>query len=106
MMFEQFFKQPCALLRQRNAPLASERASFLAQRAEEGAAPGTLVRLARELLVVVQELDLANNHVITPSRSRQPLIAGPRNKNAGNVHIRSVGRGSFSDKPLPIGCGS
>jgi len=66
MMFDQLFKQPCALSRQRNAPLASERASFLAQRAEDGAAPGTLVRLARELLVIVQELDLANNNVITP----------------------------------------
>jgi len=65
-MFDQLFKQPCALSRQRNAPLASERASFLAQRAEDGAAPDTLVRLARELLVVVQELDLANNNVITP----------------------------------------
>ena len=66
-MFDQLFKQPCALSRQRNAPLASERASFLAQRAEDGAAPGTLVRLARELLIVVQELDLTNNDdVITP----------------------------------------
>jgi integrase/recombinase XerD len=65
-MFDQLFKQPCALSRQRNAPLSSERASFLAQRAEEGAAPGTLVRLARELLVVVQELDLTDNNVITP----------------------------------------
>lgn len=65
-MFDQLFKQPCALSRQRNAPLASERAAFLAQRAEEGAAQDTLVRLARELLVVVQELDLANNDVITP----------------------------------------
>ena len=65
-MFDQLFKQPCALSRQRNAPLASERASFLTQRAEGGAAPGTLVRLARELLVIVQELDLANNDVITP----------------------------------------
>ena len=65
-MFEQLFKQPRALSRQRNAPLASERESFLAQRAEEGAAPVTLVRLARELLIVVQELDLANNYVITP----------------------------------------
>ena len=65
-MFDQLFKQPCALSRQRNAPLAAERASFLAQRAEDGAAPGTLVRLARELLVIVQELDLANNDVITP----------------------------------------
>ncbi len=58
-MFVQLFKQPGALSRQRNAPLASERASFLAQRAEDGAATGTLVRLARELLVVVEELDLA-----------------------------------------------
>ncbi len=66
-MFDQLFKQPCALSRQHNAPLASERASFLAQRAEDGAATGTLVRLARELLVVVQELDLAkNDNVITP----------------------------------------
>lgn len=65
-MFDQLFKQPCALARQRNAPLASERAAFLAQRAEDGSAPDTLVRLARELLVVVQELDLANNDVITP----------------------------------------
>ena len=65
-MFDQLFKQPCALSRQRNAPLASERASFLAQRAEDGAAPGTLVRLARELLVIVQELDLKQQHLITP----------------------------------------
>ncbi|MBP1688442.1 MAG: integrase [Deltaproteobacteria bacterium] len=65
-MFDQLFKQPCALSRQRSAPLASERASFLAQRAEEGTAPGTLVRLARELLVIVQELDLTNNDVMTP----------------------------------------
>lgn len=65
-MFDQLFKQPLALARQRNAPLASEREAFLAQRAKEGAAAGTLVRLARELLVVVQELDLANDDVITP----------------------------------------
>jgi hypothetical protein len=65
-MFDQLFKQPRTLSRQRNAPLAAERASFLAQRAEDGAAPGTLVRLARELLVIVQELDVANNDVITP----------------------------------------
>ncbi len=65
-MFDQLFKQPCALSRQRNAPLASERASFLVQRAKDGTAPDTLVRLARELLVIVRELDLANSNVITP----------------------------------------
>ncbi len=65
-MFEQLFKQPCALLRHQNAPLAAERASFLAKRAKNGAAPSTLVKLARELFVIVQELDLANNEMITP----------------------------------------
>jgi len=64
-MFDQLFKQPRALWRHRNAPFASERASFLAQRAEEGVAQGTLVRLARELLVIVQELDLSSSHSIS-----------------------------------------
>jgi site-specific recombinase XerD len=64
-MFEKLFKRPSAIARQLAAPLASERASFLAQRAEEGAARETLVRLARELLVVVRELDLTSSDSIT-----------------------------------------
>ena len=63
-MFDKLFKRPCALSRQREAPLASERASFLAQRAEDGVAPNTLVRVARELLVVVRELDLTSSYSI------------------------------------------
>jgi hypothetical protein len=57
-MFDQLFKQPAALARHQDAPLASERAAFLAARAADGAAPQTLVRLARELLAIVRELDL------------------------------------------------
>jgi site-specific recombinase XerD len=64
-MFEKLFKRPSAIARQLEAPLASERASFLAQRAEEGAARDTLVRLSRELLVVVRELDLTSSYSIT-----------------------------------------
>jgi integrase/recombinase XerD len=63
-MFETLFKRPCAIARQREAPLASERASFLAQRAEDGAARDTLVRLARELVVVVRQLDLTSSYAI------------------------------------------
>jgi hypothetical protein len=63
-MFEKLFKRPSAIARQLEAPLASERASFLAQRAEEGAARDTLVRLSRELLVVVRELDLTSSYSI------------------------------------------
>jgi len=66
-MFDKLFKRPRTIARQLEAPLASERASFLAQRAEDGAAPDTLVRLARELVVVVRELDLASSHLITPA---------------------------------------
>jgi integrase/recombinase XerD len=64
-MFDKLFKRPRTIARQLEAPLASERASFLAQRAEDGVAPETLVRLARELLVVVQGLDLTSSHLIT-----------------------------------------
>ena len=64
-MFEKLFKRPSAIARQLEAPLASERASLLAQRAEEGAARDTLVRLSRELLVVVRELDLTSSYSIT-----------------------------------------
>jgi integrase/recombinase XerD len=64
-MFDQLFKQPCALLRHKNAPLASERESFLAKCAKDGAAPSTLVKLARELFVIAQEMDLTNNDMIT-----------------------------------------
>ena len=40
-MFDKLFNRPCTIARQLEAPLASERASFLAQRAEDGAAPDT-----------------------------------------------------------------
>lgn len=65
-MFEKLFTQRGALLRHQHAPLVAERASYLSRRAEQGAAPGTLLRVARELLVIVHELDLANDLMITP----------------------------------------
>lgn len=57
-MFEKLFKQRRALSRHREGPFAKDRESYLAHRAKDGAAPGTLVRIAREVLVVAQELDL------------------------------------------------
>jgi hypothetical protein len=66
-MFDKLFKRPSTIARHLNAPLASERASFLSRCAEDGAAPDTLVRIARELVVVVRELDLASGHLVTPA---------------------------------------
>ncbi len=60
-MFEKLFKQRRALSRHREGPLAKDRESYLAHRANDGAAPGTLVRIAREVLVVAQELDLRSD---------------------------------------------
>ena len=95
-MFDQLFKQPCALSRQCNAPLASERTSFLDQRAGDGAATGTLVRLAREFLVVVQELDLAeNDNVITPRAIEAAAERRARRQTRRHRAHGSVGRGSL-----------
>jgi integrase/recombinase XerD len=66
-MFEKLFKRPSTIARQLKAPLASERASYLRQCAEDGAAPETLLRIARELVVVARELDLASGHLVTPT---------------------------------------
>ncbi|MFQ5937591.1 MAG: tyrosine-type recombinase/integrase [Acidiferrobacterales bacterium] len=57
-MFETLFKYPAVVSRHRNAPLAEERERYLAHRAKDGTSLGTLRRFARELLVVVREMDL------------------------------------------------
>lgn len=67
-MFEKLFKQHRTLYRHREGPLAPERESYLEHRAKEGAAPGTLVRIARELLVVTRELDLSSGIPIAPEQ--------------------------------------
>jgi hypothetical protein len=57
-MFEKLFKYPAVVSRHRDAPLAKERERYLAHRAKDGTSLGTLYRFARELLVVVREMDL------------------------------------------------
>jgi site-specific recombinase XerD len=57
-MFEKLFNYPAVLSRHLKAPLVSERKSYLAYRARDGTSRGTLLRIARELLVIVREMDL------------------------------------------------
>src|SRR3954452_9075071 len=59
-MFEQLFKGPHALARQRNGPLAEERLRYLAHCAEQQMSPGTLRRIAIYTLVVAKALRLAD----------------------------------------------
>jgi len=66
-MFETLFQYPSVLARHREGPAADERRRFLLHRADEGAAPATLLRIARELLVIAKTID------ITRSISHQDL---------------------------------
>jgi site-specific recombinase XerD len=57
-MFDELFKSRAVVSRHRNAPLSAEREQFLRQRQQEGRAPVTILRLARELLCVVTMLEI------------------------------------------------
>jgi hypothetical protein len=57
-MFEELFNYPAVLIRHLKAPLVSERRNYLAYRARDGTSRETLLRIARELLVIVGEMDL------------------------------------------------
>jgi integrase/recombinase XerD len=58
-MFEKLFQYPSVLVRHREGPAAEERRRFLLHRANEGAAPATLLRTARELLVIAKNIDIS-----------------------------------------------
>ena len=57
-MFEELFNYPTVLARHLKAPLVSERRNYLAHRARDGTPRETLLRIARELFVIVHEMDL------------------------------------------------
>ena len=64
-MFETLFTRPSALERHREGPLADARKRYLIKCASEGAAPATLQRVARELLVITERLDVKAGETIT-----------------------------------------
>ena len=64
-MLASLFKYPAVLARHRNAPLLEERERYLQHRAEQGCAPYTLLRIARELLHVIQLLDIHSTPAVT-----------------------------------------
>ena len=62
-MFETLFKYPAVISRHREAPLASDRESYLVHRARDGTSVATLRRIARELYVIVREMDLRSTTI-------------------------------------------
>jgi hypothetical protein len=62
-MFESLFKYPTVLARHVEGPAADERQRFLLHRANEGAALGTLLRIARELLVIAKNISVTAGRI-------------------------------------------
>jgi integrase/recombinase XerD len=67
-MLESLLKYPSVLARHRNAPLFEERELYLRYRAQQGCASNTLLRIARELLAVIQLLDIPAESLVTASQ--------------------------------------
>jgi integrase/recombinase XerD len=63
-MFDTLFHYPRVLARHRDGPAAQERDRFLIHSASAGAARGTLLHLASELLVVARRIDLSGSRPI------------------------------------------
>ena len=69
-MLERLFKYPAVLARHRNAPLFEERERYLMYRAQQGCANNTLLRIARELLSVIQPLGMPSKSLVTAQQIR------------------------------------
>jgi len=63
-MFETLFRYPRVLARHCDGPWCQQREQFLTHCASAGAAKQTLLRLARELLIVAQRIELSGNRSI------------------------------------------
>ncbi len=74
-MLESLFKYPAVLVRHRNAPLFEERDRYLRHRAQQGCAHETLLRIARELPLIVQLLDMPSKSLVT---AQQISVASAR----------------------------
>jgi integrase/recombinase XerD len=72
IMFDALFIYPKVLARHKAGPAAAERERYLVHRAgDEGIAPATLLRIAREMLVVARWMDLGHEKSV----SRQDIEA-------------------------------
>ncbi len=67
-MLDKLLYYPGVLARHKNAPLLEERELYLAHRAKEGCTNNTLLRIARELLRIVQVLDIPLAAKVTPEQ--------------------------------------
>ncbi len=65
-MFESLFKYARVQARHREGPAAEARQGFLNHCSDQGMARATLLRMARELLVIAERIDIADGKTISP----------------------------------------
>ena len=95
-MLASLFKYPAVLARHRNAPLLEERERYLQHRAEQGCAPFTLLRIARELLHVIQLLDIHSTPAVTTQQIEVTAKTWARSQcRRGRAHTFRWSRGLF-----------
>jgi integrase/recombinase XerD len=94
-MLETLFKYPSVLARHREGPAADERQRFLIHRANEGAASSTLLRTARDLLIIAKNIDVTTGKAIG-----NHAIAGAAAKWARRQQRRHRGHGPRRSREL------
>jgi integrase/recombinase XerD len=119
-MFNILFHYPRVLARHRQGPSAQAREQYLTHCANQGIARDTLLRTARELLVIAQRLDLATDRMISirqveaaaerwvHQQQRRGRVRDPRGSRQYFIQtalswLRFLGRLEAPDrKPLPF----
>lgn len=95
-MLENLFTYPAVRARHKKAPLFVERDCYLAYRAKDGCAHETLLRIARELLQIVQVLDIPSTPVIKPKHIKSAADRWARQqRRRGRAHTLKWSRRLF-----------
>jgi hypothetical protein len=94
-VFDELFKYRSVVSRHREAPCARERESYLTHRAKEGTSPATLHRLARELLVIVREIDLKPATISLEAIEAAAERWARRQRRRGRADVLCWSRGLF-----------
>jgi len=92
-MFEDLFTYPKVLARHRAGPSADARERFLAHCAGCGAARGTLLRFANELMVVAERIDVNSGSRWRMPRPRSMEPTAPRSS-AWSAFAQAIGDAS------------
>src|ERR1700737_1921428 len=99
-MFETLFCYPRVLARHCQGPSADYRERYLIRCADQGAARGTLLRTARELLVIARRIDLTTDRLISPREVEAAAERWVRHQQRrGGVCGPGGSRQGFSQKP-------